>query len=172
MLQDHFVNESSKLNKTSKTNDRKRKQPTAKFILRSIDSTKVSKMFSKRRSLPQKMSVTCDVLQTMKTTTVDHNAPRLKNKQAFKIKNATPVFFHFIHSSKVFKPGTKQSIRLYKNHKNLASITGPYQLVKGNLRMLFISSTDKKAMQLFTKTSLWKNTRKSKQSERFYFDYT
>ena len=170
-LWNHFITESSRLNKPPKMNDRKRKQSTARFILSSVDLGKVFKAFSKKRNLCQKMNVLYDVSQTEKKTTINYSAPRSKCKQVFKVKNATSAFVHLIHSSKVSKPGAKRSIKLRKNNTKLASTTGSYQLTKDNLGTLSIPSMDRKAMIQSIKVSLRRSTRISKQPERFRLSY-
>ena len=167
-LRNYSVNEVSRLNKPPKTNDRKRKQSTARSILSPVDPAKVSKAPSKRRSSHQKMSILCDALQTVKKTTVDFSTPQPRSKQVFKVKNAMPASLRPIHSSKVFKPGAKRPTRLRRDGTKLTSTTDTHWLTrKDNLGTSSISSTDRKAMQQSANASLRRSTRISKQSERF-----
>lgn len=162
-LRKHPVNKASRLNKPRKTNDRKRKKSTAKSILSPVDPAKVSKAPSKRRSPHQKMSVSCDALQTVEKTTVDSSTPQSRSKQVFKVKNATPASLRPIHSSKVSKPGAKRPTRLCRDGTKLTSTIDTHRLIrKDNLGTSSTSSTDRKAMQQSAKASLRRSTRISK----------
>jgi hypothetical protein len=158
-----IVNKTSRLNKSRKTNNRKRQKSTTRSILSVIDLAKIFKKFDKKRSFHQKMNVLCDVLQTMKKTIVDFNTSQRKSKQMFKIKNATSAFLRFIHSSKIFKFDAKRLIKLCKDNTKLTSFIDTHRLIKeDNLSRSSISSTNKKAMQQFAKASLRRSTRISK----------
>lgn len=164
-LRNHSVNEASRLNKTPKTNNRKRKQSTARSILSPVDPAKVSKAPSKRRSPHQKTSVSCDASQTVEKTTIDSSAPQSRSKQVFKAQNATPASLRATHSSKVSKPGAKRPTRLRRDGTKLTSTTDTHGLTrKDNWSLSSISSTDRKA---FTNASLRRSTRISKQPEIF-----
>lgn len=167
-LQNHSVNQASRLNKPPKTNDRKRKQSTARSIFSPVDLAKVSKALSKKRSSHQKMSVSCDASQTVEKTTVSSSTPQSRSKQVFKVKNATPTSLCPIHSSKVSKSSAKRPTRLRKDDTKLTSTTDTHRLTrKDNLGTSSISSTDRKAMQQSANESLRRSTRISKQPERF-----
>ena len=171
-LRNHSVNEASRLNKSRKTNDRKQKKSTARSILSPVDPAKVSKAPSKRRSLYQKMNVSCDGLQTVGETTVDSSTSESRNKRVFKIKNATPAFLRPIHSSKVSKPGARRPTRLCRDGTKLTSTTDTHWLTrKDNLGTSSTSSTNRKAMQQSAKASLRRSTRILKQPERFHPGY-
>ena len=118
------------------------------------------------------MNVSYDELQTVKKTTVDFSISKSRNKQMFKIKNATFVFFRFILSSNIFKFNAKRSIKSCKNDTKLTSITDTHWLTKKkNLNTSSTLSTNRKAMQQSAKILLRKSTRISKQFEKFHFDY-
>ena len=140
----------------------------AKFTFSPVKSAKVSKAPSKKKGLCQKTSVTCDVLQTAKKTSIDYKSSRSKKKPMLRVKNATSAFFQPIHSSKVSKPGAKKPIKRFKNRTKIASTTRPYQSVGKNLCTLSIPSMDEKAMQHSANISLRRSTRMSKQPERFH----
>jgi hypothetical protein len=116
--------------------------------------------------------VSCDALQTVKKTTFNFSTSKSRSKRIFKINNATSASLRFINSSKIFKFDAKRSIKLYKNDTKLTFIIDTQRLIrKDNLSTSSISSTNRKAMQHSAKASLRRNTRISKQSERFRSDY-
>ena len=171
-LRNHSVNEASKFNKFWKTNDHKRKKSTARSILNSIDSAKVSKTFNKRRNFHQKMNVSYNELQTVKKTIVDFSISKSRSKRMFKIKNATSAFLRPIHSSKIFKFDARRPTRLCRNDTKLTSIINTHWLTKkDNLSTSSILSTNRKAMQQSAKASLRRSIRISKQFERFHSGY-
>jgi hypothetical protein len=171
-LRNDFVNEASRFNKLRKTNDRKWKNSTTRSIFSAIVSAKVSKTFDKRRNSHQKISVSCDALQTTKKSIINFSISQSRSKQMFQIKNATFAFLRFIHSSKVFKLDAKRSTKLCRDDTKLTSTINTHRLTrKNNLSTSSISSTNRKTMQQSAYASLRRSTRISKQSERFRSDY-
>ena len=118
------------------------------------------------------MNVSYDGLQTVKKTTVDFSISKSRNKQMFKIKNATFLFLRFILSSKISKFDAKRPTKLCRNDTKLTSTTDTHDLTeKKNLNTSSTLSWNRKTMQQSAKTSLRKNTQISKQSEKFHSDY-
>lgn len=102
--QNRPATEAFRPNKPPKANSRERKQSTTRSILSPVDSAKVFKGASKRRSSLQKMSVLCDTSQAAEKTTTDISTES-RSQQAFKVKHTMPASLRPIHSSRNSKPG-------------------------------------------------------------------
>ncbi len=171
-LRNHSAPEASKPHKHPKASGRNRKQSTSRSFLSPVNSSKVSKAPSKRRSSHQKMSVPCDTSQAAEKRTTDSSAES-RSKQAFKVKDAMLAFLRPILSPKVSKPAGKRPTGLRRDGTNLSPTTGRYRLTReDNFGMSSNPSTGRKAMQQSGNALLRRSTRISKLPERFRPGYT
>ncbi|KAL8816168.1 MAG: hypothetical protein Q9223_004777 [Gallowayella weberi] len=84
VLRNHPATEASGLNKSPKVNVRQRKQSTARSVLSPVDSTKVSKVYSKKRSSRRRLNVLYDPPQAAAQMTIDSTAPKPRSKRVSK----------------------------------------------------------------------------------------
>ena len=168
----YSTTELSRLNKSPKTNNRKRKQLTTRLILSLFDSAKISKTLSKRRSSRQIINVLYDTSQTAEKTTIDFSSSESRIRQIFPIRDAISVSLCLICLSRVIKLGGKRPTELRRNSTKLLLTTGTQRLKKEvNFDLLLILLTDRKVIQQSNNASLRRSTRTSKSSERFCSDY-
>ena len=173
MLRNQPATKPSRLNKPLKANGHKRKQPMKRSILSPVDPAKVSKAPNKRRSLRQKTNVPRDTSQAVEMTTTDSSAPKLRNKQAFKVKDAMLRSLYPVYSSRVSKPGAKWLTGLRKDGTRSTPIINIYRCIReDNLGTPLASSTDRKAVQQSPNASLRRSARIKKPPERLHPGYT